>query len=102
MKRDFGTKYVCFNCAAKFYDLGKPQAICPMCEIDQAKRPKKKEKKGFRNYDVEERPSIDLDEKVDLGEESDDAVLMEMETPELDVDVGDNSSIAMDDEEEDE
>jgi len=30
-----GIKHECFNCATKFYDLGKPEAICPKCGADQ-------------------------------------------------------------------
>ena len=30
-----GIKHECFNCATKFYDLGKPAAICPKCGADQ-------------------------------------------------------------------
>jgi uncharacterized protein (TIGR02300 family) len=32
---DLGTKFECFSCGAKFYDLGKGQAICPKCGADQ-------------------------------------------------------------------
>lgn len=35
-----GFKFVCFACNTKFYDLNKPQAICPKCSADQADRPK--------------------------------------------------------------
>ncbi|HEX2224831.1 MAG TPA: FYDLN acid domain-containing protein, partial [Thermoanaerobaculia bacterium] len=30
-----GTKYDCYNCGTKFYDLGKSEAICPKCGADQ-------------------------------------------------------------------
>ena len=35
-----GTKWTCFRCAAKFYDLNKPVPLCPRCEADQRERPK--------------------------------------------------------------
>ncbi len=35
-----GTKYVCFSCGAKFYDLNRPEPICPKCGADQRQRPK--------------------------------------------------------------
>jgi hypothetical protein len=35
-----GTKWNCFQCGAKFYDLGKPQPLCPKCGADQRLRPK--------------------------------------------------------------
>ncbi|MGH7186888.1 MAG: FYDLN acid domain-containing protein, partial [Pseudomonadota bacterium] len=28
---DLGKKFTCFNCGTKFYNLGKPEAICPKC-----------------------------------------------------------------------
>jgi hypothetical protein len=30
-----GMKYECFSCGARFYDLGKPEAICPKCGANQ-------------------------------------------------------------------
>ena len=30
-----GNKYECFNCGAKFYDLGKGEPVCPKCGADQ-------------------------------------------------------------------
>lgn len=33
--KDLGTKHVCFKCGAKFYDLKKPNAVCPKCGADQ-------------------------------------------------------------------
>ncbi|MEW5743101.1 MAG: TIGR02300 family protein [Myxococcota bacterium] len=33
--KDLGTKHVCFKCSTKFYDLKKPDPICPKCGADQ-------------------------------------------------------------------
>lgn len=30
-----GTKYDCYSCGTKFYDLGKPEPICPKCGANQ-------------------------------------------------------------------
>lgn len=30
-----GTKFECYNCGTKFYDLGKSPALCPKCGADQ-------------------------------------------------------------------
>lgn len=30
-----GTKYDCYNCGTKFYDLGKSEAVCPKCGANQ-------------------------------------------------------------------
>jgi len=39
MARDLGTKYTCFKCATKFYDLKKPAPVCPKCGADQREAP---------------------------------------------------------------
>jgi uncharacterized protein (TIGR02300 family) len=42
MARDLGTKYVCFKCGTKFYDLKKPVPACPKCGADQREAPSPK------------------------------------------------------------
>jgi uncharacterized protein (TIGR02300 family) len=32
---ELGKKYECAECGAKFYDLGKSEAICPRCGTNQ-------------------------------------------------------------------
>jgi uncharacterized protein (TIGR02300 family) len=48
--KDLGTKHVCFKCGTKFYDLKKPEALCPKCGTDQklspANRPAPEPRKG--------------------------------------------------------
>ncbi|MEE8507522.1 MAG: FYDLN acid domain-containing protein [Myxococcota bacterium] len=34
-----GLKYACFECGAKFYDLNRPEPLCPKCGVDQRNRP---------------------------------------------------------------
>ncbi len=34
-----GMKYTCFECGAKFYDLNRPEPLCPKCGVDQRTRP---------------------------------------------------------------
>jgi uncharacterized protein (TIGR02300 family) len=47
---DLGSKHVCFKCGTKFYDLKKPEALCPKCGADQrqspANRPTPEPRKG--------------------------------------------------------
>jgi uncharacterized protein (TIGR02300 family) len=33
--KDLGTKHTCLKCGTKFYDLKKPDAVCPKCGADQ-------------------------------------------------------------------
>jgi uncharacterized protein (TIGR02300 family) len=39
MARDLGTKYTCFKCGTKFYDLKRPVPSCPKCGTDQREAP---------------------------------------------------------------
>lgn len=39
---DLGTRYKCYKCGTKFYDLNKPQPICPACGEDQNNEETKK------------------------------------------------------------
>ena len=34
-----GSKYVCYKCGTKFYDLKKPVPACPKCGADQREAP---------------------------------------------------------------
>jgi uncharacterized protein (TIGR02300 family) len=34
-----GNKFVCFKCSTKFYDLKKPDPLCPKCGADQRESP---------------------------------------------------------------
>ena len=38
-KPGLGYKWICYRCNAKFYDLGKPEPLCPRCGADQRERP---------------------------------------------------------------
>lgn len=40
-KKNLGNKYACYQCGCKFYDLGRPQPICPKCGANQTEAPKK-------------------------------------------------------------
>ena len=77
--KDLGSKYTCFKCAAKFYDLKKPEPICPKCGADQRESPAlrppdKSERKRGRAAVVVEEPVIEeesLDE--DAADEQEEA-----------------------------
>ena len=40
-KKKLGNKYACYQCGCKFYDLCRPQPICPKCGANQNDAPKK-------------------------------------------------------------
>lgn len=37
--KDLGTKFVCYKCQTKFYDMKKPDPLCPKCGADQRESP---------------------------------------------------------------
>jgi hypothetical protein len=39
-KNKLGTKWTCYDCSAKFYDLNAPVPLCPKCGADQRTKPK--------------------------------------------------------------
>lgn len=38
-KARLGTRYTCFQCGTKFYDLNRPTPSCPECSADQREAP---------------------------------------------------------------
>lgn len=38
-KAALGNRYACFQCGTKFYDLNKPEPLCPECGADQREAP---------------------------------------------------------------
>jgi uncharacterized protein (TIGR02300 family) len=40
--KDLGTRFTCFKCQTKFYDLKKPDPLCPKCGADQRESPANK------------------------------------------------------------
>jgi uncharacterized protein (TIGR02300 family) len=37
--KDLGNKYLCYKCSTKFYDMKKPDPLCPKCGADQRESP---------------------------------------------------------------
>lgn len=75
--KDLGAKYTCFKCGTKFYDMKKPEPLCPKCGADQRESPALKPpapERRPRARPVEPKaPEIevepDLEEDADLEEE---------------------------------
>jgi len=94
---ELGTKQICPNCQAKFYDLGRRPAHCPKCahEFDPDE--------AVRNRRVRARTIVpDPDEAEDqvVEKETDDEEEEEAVTPELDEVVNDPTLVS-DDEDDD-
>lgn len=81
-----GKKHTCFHCNTKFYDLNKPDKLCPKCGTDQSVKPVTKVKpKITKEFDIEDDLSelgeedmlLDSEEEMDM--EEDDTILEEDE-----------------------
>ena len=48
-KAKLGARWACYSCGVKFYDLGKPEPICPRCQADQRQSPKFEQPKAKRS-----------------------------------------------------
>jgi hypothetical protein len=64
---NLGRKYTCYSCHTKFYDLGKPEPLCPKCGADQR--------------DAEETPIITSHRGRRVVEEPEEPEFGEAETP---------------------
>jgi len=66
---DLGTRYKCFKCGTKFYDLGRPEPLCPSCGVnqndDEAKMLHKRKRKRRSFYTAKEEPVIFAPEERD-------------------------------------
>jgi predicted nucleic acid-binding Zn-ribbon protein len=67
-------KHTCFTCGAKFYDLFRPEPLCPKCGADQREAPKAppKPKPARKRKRVTKRsmaPLLDDDEDVVIEED---------------------------------
>jgi hypothetical protein len=58
---ELGTRFKCFKCETKFYDLGRPQPICPACGEDQNNRePRQPLKRKRKRAAIKMEPDIHL------------------------------------------
>jgi hypothetical protein len=92
MAANLGTKYTCFKCGSKFYDLKKPVPLCPKCGADQRDSPPPEqpmvERKRVRSKtpsDDDALPAVDagippLEGEADEEEPEAEAVAGEAET----------------------
>jgi len=74
---DLGKRYKCYKCGTKFYDLSKPQPICPTCGEDQnneetkkllrrkRKRAMSKVKSDIRAMSDESMSDVESDDEVE-------------------------------------
>ncbi len=83
--KDLGTKHTCFKCGTKFYDLKKPEPLCPKCGADQRQGPASKPSSSAEKRRAPKPPppkpvapeepeaEAELDEDAEGDDEADDA-----------------------------
>jgi uncharacterized protein (TIGR02300 family) len=83
-----GTKYACYACGAKFYDLNRPEPLCPKCGADQREAPKQtpRSRSAAREPDAEARR--DARRMAPLLEEEEEIVVVEPAEPEIGLGLG--------------
>ena len=95
-----GTKFECYSCGTKFYDLGKSEPVCPKCGSNQkdvassdtpaasqaSRRRRKAEVVGKAIEVDDDEPIADLDEEIVPDAEIDAADLGDDEEEEEDFD----------------
>lgn len=96
---ELGTKQVCPNCQAKFYDLGRRPAVCPKCQSefdpDEAVRNRRVRARSIVPDDGEEAEDQVRGKVLDDEEDED-----EISTPEID-EAADEPPLVSDDDEDD-
>lgn len=94
-----GTKYDCFSCGTKFYDLGKSEPVCPKCGANQ--KDAGQSDSAAVSQSSRRKRKADIPKAVDLDDEDapvDDLGDEEMVGP---IGIGDDDADLDDDEEED-
>jgi uncharacterized protein (TIGR02300 family) len=79
--KDLGTKFTCYKCSTRFYDLKKPDPICPKCGADQRESPalkptprRSREKEVVVPVEREAEAPEEAEEEEAADEEDEDAV----------------------------
>ena len=80
MARDLGSKYICYKCGTKFYDLKKPAPTCPKCGADQREAPvvkpqtarQQRAAAAAKEAEEAELPAPEAEETDDEEDEADD------------------------------
>jgi uncharacterized protein (TIGR02300 family) len=75
---DLGNKFLCFKCGTKFYDLRKPEPLCPKCGANQRESPALKAPPPSERRSRAARPvvqpaaeEVEVDTEVDEEAEAD-------------------------------
>jgi uncharacterized protein (TIGR02300 family) len=83
-KSKLGNRYQCFACGLKFYDLNRPEPLCPKCGADQRENPNPDPREAilarFKGKGATAAKGLRLDETFEDEEEAEEDV--ELDEPE--------------------
>lgn len=96
-KAKLGTRYTCFKCGCKFYDLNRPVPTCPDCSADQREAPARDIRALLNNKGGSVRRYTDDEDEADVAEPSDDDEDTGLIT---DLDDDDDEDVEMDEDDE--
>ena len=109
---ELGTKRVCEDCGAKFYDLNRDPITCPKCgtifEMEKPAQPvvaeveEPEEEEAVVEADANTDDDDDEEAEVISLEDADAEQASDIETPDVDDDDGDDADVFLDDEEDEE
>ncbi len=82
--KDLGSKYVCFKCGTKFYDMKRPEPVCPKCSADQRDSPVNRPSAEGRRARVAAVPKViePEPEEAELLEDEEEIQALEEDEPE--------------------
>lgn len=88
-KNKYGNRYQCFKCGCKFYDLNRPNALCPKCGADQMEAPRQERPSHGAAHRAAIIPPAEelLEEAIPEAEVEDELMQDEGEVP-LDIEEG--------------
>jgi uncharacterized protein (TIGR02300 family) len=81
---DLGKRFKCYKCGTKFYDMNKPEPICPACGEDQnieesKKMLKRKRRRVLSKVKSDVRPMPDEAEDIIETDEEVEEYVLDME-----------------------
>ena len=92
---DLGAKYTCFKCGTKFYDMRKPEPLCPKCGADQrespalrAPTPSERRRAAPRPVEPKPEPEADLETETETDADEEEIEADEAEEETADDDEG--------------